>query len=55
MEIDSRPAIGFEVKLKGFEAPFSVYNHQSENRIMIFDVGARVTARYIPQVQSIKI
>jgi hypothetical protein len=55
LEIDSGPAIGFEEKLKGFEAPFSVYNHQSENGIMIFDVGARVTARYIPQVQSIKI
>lgn len=49
MEIDSRLEIGFEAKPKNFEAPsFSVYNHQLEYGIVIFEVEMRIAARYIP-------
>jgi hypothetical protein len=49
LEIDSKLEIGFGGKPTGFDVPsFSVYNHQSENRIVIFERETRVTARYIP-------
>jgi hypothetical protein len=49
LEIDSRLKIVFKGKPKGFEAPsHSVYIHQSEYGLVIFQVETRITARYIP-------
>jgi hypothetical protein len=49
LEIDSRLEIVFKGKPKGFEAPsHSVYTHQSEYGLVIFEVETRITARYIP-------
>jgi hypothetical protein len=49
LEVDSRLEIAFEGKPIGFEVPsYSVYNHQSEYGIGVFELEARVTARYIP-------
>jgi hypothetical protein len=48
LEVDSRLEIAFEGKPIGFEVPsYSVYNHQSEYGIVIFEIETRVTARYI--------
>ena len=49
LEVDSRLEIAFEGKPKKFAVPsYSVYNHQSEDGIVIFELETRVTARYIP-------
>jgi hypothetical protein len=49
LEVDSRLEIAFEGKPKGFTVPsYSVYNHQSEDGIVIFEVETRVVARHIP-------
>jgi hypothetical protein len=49
LEIDSRLEIVFKGKPKGFAAPsLSVYTHQSEYGLVIFEVETRIAARYIP-------
>jgi len=49
LEVDSRLEITFKGKPKGFAAPpQSVFTHQSEYGLVIFEVETRVTARYIP-------
>jgi len=49
LEVDSRLEITFKGKPKGFAAPSqSVFTHQSEYGLVIFEVETRVTARYIP-------
>jgi hypothetical protein len=49
LEIDSRLEIVFKGNPKGFEAPsHSVYTHQSEYGLVIFEVETRITGRYIP-------
>jgi hypothetical protein len=49
LEVDSRLEIAFEGKPQKFVVPsYAVYNHQSEDGIVIFGLETRVTARYIP-------
>jgi hypothetical protein len=49
LEIDSRLEIVFKGKTKGFEVPsHSVFTHQSEYGLVIFELETRVTSRYIP-------
>jgi hypothetical protein len=49
LEVDSRLEITFKGKPKGFAAPsHSVFTHQLEYGLVIFEVETRVTARYIP-------
>jgi hypothetical protein len=49
LKVDSRLEITFKGKPKGFDAPsHSVFTHQSEYGLVIFEVETRVTARYIP-------
>ena len=49
LEVDSRLEIAFKGKPKGFAAPSqSVFNHQSEYGLVIFEVETHVTSRYIP-------
>ena len=49
LEVDSRLEIAFKGKPKGFAAPSqSVFTHQSEYGLVIFEVETRVTSRYIP-------
>jgi hypothetical protein len=51
LEVGSRLEILFEGKPKKFVVPsYSVYNHQSEDGIVIFELETRVTDRYIPPV-----
>jgi hypothetical protein len=48
LEVDSRLEIVFKDKPKGLEVPsHSVFTHQSEYGLVIFEVETRVTARYI--------
>jgi hypothetical protein len=55
LDIDSRLKMAFEGKPKGFAVlSYSVYNHQSMARIVIFEFETRVTARYIPLAVDIK-
>jgi hypothetical protein len=49
LEVDSRLEIVFKGKPKRFEAPsHSVFTHQSEYGLVIFEVETRVTSWYIP-------
>jgi len=49
LEIDSKLETGCGGEPTGFDvSSFSVYNHQSENRLVIFELETCVTARYIP-------
>jgi hypothetical protein len=49
LEVDSRLEIAFKGKPKRFEAPsHSVFTHQSEHGLVIFEVETLVTSRYIP-------
>jgi len=49
LEVDSRLEIIFKGKLKWFAAPLhSVFTHQSEYRLVIFEAETRITTRYIP-------
>jgi hypothetical protein len=49
VEVDSRLENVFKGKPKGFEVPsHSVFTHQSEYGVVIFEIETRVTARYIP-------
>jgi hypothetical protein len=49
LELGSRLEITFKGKPKGSDAPsHSVFTHQSEYGLVIFEVQTRVTARYIP-------
>jgi hypothetical protein len=49
LEVDSRLEIAFKGKPKRFAVPsHSVFTHQSEYGLVIFEVETRVTARYIP-------
>jgi hypothetical protein len=49
LEVDSRLEIAFKGKPNGLEAPsHSVFTHQSEYGLVIFEVETRVTSRYIP-------
>jgi len=50
--------IVFKGNPKGFAAPHSVFTHQSEYGLVIFEVETPVTARYIPpgaEYQELKI
>ena len=49
LEVDSRLEIAFKGIPKGFTVPsHSVFTHQSEYGLVIFEVETRVTARYNP-------
>jgi hypothetical protein len=49
LEVDSILEIVFKGKPKEFEVPsHSMFTHQSEYGLVIFEVETRVTARYIP-------
>ena len=56
LEVDSRLEIAFEGKPKKFVVPsYSVYNHQSEDGIVIFELETRVTARYMDRTVRIHV
>ena len=49
LKVDSRLEIVFKGIPKGFGVPsHAVFTHQSEYGLVIFEVEARVTSRYIP-------